>query len=90
MENSKARWLHQPLSNADVERLTHKLHQAGLIHSCMTCIHFTEHGGDNVIAGPIDAPIQAAFPAETCTLFNLRPPARVIAYGCERWDDVPF
>lgn len=27
-------------------------------------------------------------PTETCKLFNARPPARVIALSCERYDDV--
>lgn len=30
-------------------------------------------------------------PAETCTLYQQRPPARVIAYGCPSWqDEMPF
>lgn len=29
---------------------------------------------------------------EKCKLYNQRPPARVIAYGCEKWEDIeiPF
>ena len=30
---------------------------------------------------------------EICVLANLRPPAKVIAYGCPKWedkDDIPF
>jgi len=27
---------------------------------------------------------------EICTKFNQRPPARVIANGCQHWDDIPF
>lgn len=27
---------------------------------------------------------------ETCTLASARPPARVIAFGCTRFDDLPF
>ncbi len=30
-------------------------------------------------------------PQERCTLAGTRPPASVIAYGCEKWiDEVPF
>lgn len=28
--------------------------------------------------------------SETCTLWLARPPARVIAFGCEKFDDMPF
>jgi hypothetical protein len=28
--------------------------------------------------------------SETCTMFNARPPARVIAYGCPSHDPLPF
>lgn len=27
---------------------------------------------------------------EVCKKFNQRPPARIIAYGCEHWYDIPF
>ena len=76
--------LDKPVTNADVERLTMKLHQAGLIHSCLTCGHFAEHGQQGISD-------QDTFPAEHCTLYNLHPPARVIAYGCESWQEgLPF
>lgn len=32
-------------------------------------------------------------PKEICKLFNMRPPAKVIAFGCEKFDDkewIPF
>lgn len=29
-------------------------------------------------------------PAETCTLYKARPPARVIAHGCPEFDSLPF
>jgi hypothetical protein len=63
-----------------VARLTKQLHANRLIHSCMTCIHFAEHGVGQTV------------PPETCVLYNQRPPARVIAYGCLSWldDDLPF
>jgi hypothetical protein len=80
---NKLAFLGRPLTNADVERLTHKLHKAGLIHCCLTCVHFNERGSTYAPPGPT--------PAETCTLYNVRPPARVIAYGCESWEDgIPF
>lgn len=41
-QNPKSGWLKGPLTNEDVERLTHKLHGAGLIHSCLTCDNFDE------------------------------------------------
>lgn len=45
--------------------------------SCMNCINFREHQ------------------SETCGLTNplIRPPARIIAYGCPQWEDkdeIPF
>lgn len=28
---------------------------------------------------------------ELCTLFKTKPPAKVIVYGCEKWEDkIPF
>lgn len=29
-------------------------------------------------------------PSESCTLYKAKPPARVIALGCEKWEDIPF
>jgi hypothetical protein len=52
----------------NVAKLTGKLHEARLIHSCLTCVHFNED-------------------LEQCTLVYVRPPARVIAFGCPEWDD---
>lgn len=71
------------LTREDVKRITEKLAKERLIHSCLTCEHFYEHAttmpGDKVIN------------AETCLLYATRPPARVIAFGCDSWTDgVPF
>lgn len=30
------------ITDEDVKRITEKLHDAGLIHSCLTCQHFQE------------------------------------------------
>ena len=56
--------------------LTQKLHNARIITSCLTCVHFIEV-------------------TEVCDLTEgpgwtegIRPPAHVIAYGCQRWFDV--
>ena len=67
------------MTESDVDRLTKKLHANGLVHSCMTCTYFREHATEN------------GLPAEQCILYGQRPPARVIAYGCESWKDgIPF
>lgn len=65
-------------SREDVKRLTEKLHREGLIHSCLTCVNFREKADENGVA-------------EICTLYDVSPPARVIAYGCDSWEDnIPF
>lgn len=74
------------LTNEDVDRITKKLHIAGLIHSCITCANFKEKDGE---VKPEQKPND--YPAETCLLYRQRPPARVIAYGCPSWvEDLPF
>lgn len=80
------------LTREDVERITEKLHRSKLIHSCMTCVHFSEQGGHHrscFMDGDVkDYPNT---PPETCTLYGVRPPARVIAYGCPSWEEgLPF
>lgn len=75
----------QDLSREDVERITQALHFERLIHSCMTCRHFAERGAAEL------GPATPAIPVEHCGLYKVRPPARVIAYGCPSWeDDLPF
>jgi len=56
-----------------------------LVRCCITCDKFAEHAIPASSAGP-------ARPAEHCSEFNAKPPARVIAYGCPQYenDDVPF
>lgn len=75
------------VTNDDLRRLTNRLHENGLLTSCLSCIHFNESGTKRNVFDP-DA--QQNLPPETCMLYNVRPPARVIALGCEKWDDVPF
>jgi hypothetical protein len=73
-------WLHP--TRESVENLTQQLSVAGLVHSCMTCRHFNEKS--KVLYNP-------QVPEEQCELYSLRPPAKVIAFGCPSWsDDVPF
>jgi len=54
--------------------------------NCITCTHFSEKGYPANANGP-------ASEAETCRLYKMRPPARVIAYGCPSYVDfdiIPF
>ena len=45
--------------------------------TCVQCIHW--------VNGPMTAPI------EHCGLAEQRPPAHIIAYGCEKYEDeIPF
>lgn len=52
-------------------------------HTCITCTHFES----------IEALDPSQPPAERCKLFNILPPAKIIADGCERYndfDEIPF
>lgn len=50
----------------------------GLFRSCLNCQHWT---GEN----------PTAVPAESCSLFRARPPARIIVTGCDSHSDqIPF
>ena len=49
----------------------------GDFRSCLGCDHWRQNGDQK---GP-----------EECTLYNMRPPADVIVFGCAEWfPDIPF
>lgn len=55
-----------------------------LIQTCITCICFREHARNDA---------NEKHPAEWCMKYNERPPARIIAYGCNSYandEDIPF
>lgn len=52
----------------------------GMTPSCLSCVHFDEHGAQG-------------FGSEVCLPYRQRPPARIIALGCHEYkdkDDIPF
>lgn len=52
-------------------------HLEEMTRCCVNCVHWRQ--------GPPERPI------EQCGLANARPPARVIAFGCEKYEDeIPF
>lgn len=54
------------------------LHKARLHHSCISCAYFYEHHENPTLH-------------EHCSKFGQRPPARVIAIGCQFWEEpIPF
>lgn len=66
-----------------VGEITRALHQARLIHCCLTCEHWRD--------APDPAEGTTTPGPEMCRLYQLRPPAKVIAYGCPSWTDgLPF
>lgn len=66
---------------------------SGLMTSCLNCRYFCEKGDS--WSGHINDPTNTRFKyaPETCTKYNMRPPARVIAFGCPAYEDedsIPF
>lgn len=62
----------------DLVQLGQRMRSTGLLVTCLTCEHFEEFDVMNN-------------PSELCKVYKVRPPARVIALGCESWRDViPF
>lgn len=61
-----------------------ELIERGIQATCITCIHFSEYPRNDA---------NERHNGEFCRLFNGRPPARVIAYGCNSYandDEIPF
>lgn len=66
---------------------------SGLMTSCLNCRYFDEKG--ETYTGKITDPkgSRTQRKPETCTKYEMRPPARVIAFGCKDYEDedsIPF
>lgn len=65
--------------------------QDGWFQSCLNCSHWIPANQLGPNKSHMITANDKKFPPETCSLFKVRPPAKVIVCGCsEHIDDIPF
>lgn len=65
--------------------LAHGADRSDIFPSCISCVHF--ESTDLTVPNE-----QGDITKDICKIFKVRPPAKIIANGCEKYDedDIPF